>query len=374
MFSPFLAENHSSIDIEDLDLSLMAHDFETHTVYLSGAEWHGTKASYDLHFKLFTALHQQAGVNYLMLGMGQATTDLYTTYVKTGDVEILDHLHQQLRFTTTSNEEYRMFWENLHEYYTSLPEDEKIHIVSVDLEYQPINAINFLTSLPGVESLPLVTPPPGFSPSLNNLANYVPTLYDDVMEDESKYREALGDNFDQFMLVLNNLNDTVNANLEDNFYEARSRYMYKNFLRIYEKAPDAKFFGQWTMEHIYQHRARTPRIDGGDRFGTLLSSEDSPVAGKVLSIGSLYVDSSFRFAWGRFFEVDLNDEDFIQHRDAFKEHGEDGITLFRLTGEDSPFDNRNYLIKGAWGGVTTDYIQYLLLIKNSPSTSPNRKF
>jgi hypothetical protein len=44
------------------------------------------------------------------------------------------------------------------------------------------------------------------------------------------------------------------------------------------------------------------------------------------------------------------------------------VTLFRLTGADSPFTKAIYQFTGGSGGVTTDYAQYFVLIKDAKPT------
>ncbi|WBW96494.1 hypothetical protein [Oceanirhabdus sp. W0125-5] len=54
-------------------------------------------------------------------------------------------------------------------------------------------------------------------------------------------------------------------------------------------------------------------------------------------------------------------------------YGSEDITLFKLHGKDSPFNNKHYFIKSPYGGVTTEYFQYLILVKNSRGATPLEK-
>ena len=49
------------------------------------------------------------------------------------------------------------------------------------------------------------------------------------------------------------------------------------------------------------------------------------------------------------------------------------ITLFKLNRANSPFNNKTYFVKGPNGGCTTDYFEYIILIKNSKGTVPLEK-
>ncbi|HKJ84787.1 MAG TPA: hypothetical protein VKA06_01865, partial [Spirochaetia bacterium] len=46
-------------------------------------------------------------------------------------------------------------------------------------------------------------------------------------------------------------------------------------------------------------------------------------------------------------------------------------TLFRLTGEASPMSGGLYLLEApSGGGVTTDYIQYVILVADAEASTP----
>ena len=371
--APYLADNYSPLDIHNMDLSIMSEDFLDYDVFLSGAEWHGTQANYELHYSMATALHQQAGVNYLLLSAGYGTTAMYSIYLETGDEVDLNIIHDEISFSNSSNEEHRVFWRNLYQYNQSQPEDDRIILLGIDLENVPRTAVRYLLSLPGAEQLPLLTPPNQFRPTTEELNNYVTRLELDIQADRDKYTLALGENFTELELVLDNLADTVRANLDrDTFYEVREEIMYSNFLRAYNSHPRGKYFGHMTMEHIYQHPAESPRLEDADSLAILMNKDDSPVQGKVLSIAATYADSIFRFNWGRYYDMEIYD-DFLTDLGAFTSLADADYTLFNLKGENSPFTTENFTIKNPNGGVTTDYFHYLMVIKNSPMASPNKR-
>lgn len=46
------------------------------------------------------------------------------------------------------------------------------------------------------------------------------------------------------------------------------------------------------------------------------------------------------------------------------------FTLFKLNGKRSPFAQELYFVESPDGGVTTDYFQYVLIIKDSKGATP----
>lgn len=371
LITPYLPGNYSSLDIENLNLNLMAGDLDKHDVFLSGAEWHGSTAGYELQYAMTTALHQQAGIKYLLLGMGHATAQMINAYLQSGDETILDTVLEEIKFSNSSCYEHRLSWERLCQYNLTQPQEDRITVVGIDLEYQPYTAIAYLLGLPDADKLQLPLPDE-YLGTPQALANYVSRLEQNVLNNTDAYRQALGEGYGELELVLNNLKDTVQANIAEDFYAVREEIMYANFLRAYSSLPPGKYFGQLTMEHIYQRQAGTPNMSGIDRLAMYLNRDDSPVQDRILSIAVLYENSRYRFFYGRYYEDEISN-DYITDVLPFKLLAKTNYTLFRLNGEDSPFASRPYTVVGSTGGATTDYYQYLLIIRNSRPGSPNKK-
>lgn len=367
--SAFLRDNRFPLDIDRLDLSVMAKDLEDCEVILSGAEFHGTIATYQLQYSLATALHQQAGVKYLLLGIGHATGKMYDAYINNGDQELLDLIQSEIKYSSASCLQHRQAWENLYQYNQDLAPEDRITVIGIDLEFQPHTAFHYLSFLTNGNNI--VPAPDEYLGTPQSLDKYVTKLENDFSSRKAIYLEALGDNYEEYSLVLKNLRDTVTANIGENFYAIREGMMYENFLRTYEGYPPGKYFGQFTMDHIYQHQTNTSLLEESPSLGMYLNSDDSPVQGKVLSIAAMYFESVFRFNYGRYYTARLKQNYFSDELIFRNLAQENTYTLFPLVGEDSPFTRDPFTIKKPYGGVTTDYYQYILVIIESGSTSSN---
>lgn len=369
LITPYLKSNHASLDIDNLSLELMKDELENYDVYLSGSEWHGTTASYDLQYALTTALHREAGVKYLLMGIGHASAQMYNAYLNSGDEEILETILSAIKFSNSSNHEHRLAWEKLYQYNQAQPKDQRITVVGIDMEYEIYLAIQYITSLTGYENLPIL-PLPRATP--DSIDVFVTRMQEDVAANEEHYRSVMGDDFSELQLVLSNLEDTVAAHTAANFYDAKERILYENFLRAWSSLPPGKYFGLWSMEHIYQRDAGTENLGGFDRLAMYLKhEEDSPVRDRVLSMAAVYLDSQYRFYYGSYHNRDISTELFTDLY-PFRTLASNDYTLFRLNGQDSPFAMRPYTVKNPTGGVAIDYYQYLLVIRNSVPGSPNR--
>lgn len=366
--TPYLADHCFSLDLENMDLSLLGSDIDCQ-VFLSGAQWHGTVANYDLNYALLTALYEQAGVRYLLLDSGYATAQVYNDYLQSGKTDLLSMALNGIRFSNISCNEHRLFWERLYQFNKVLPPGEKIVVVGIDAEYQLGTALNYLYYLSD-NQLGNLYPPTEYLGVLEALNRYLTGLQAKYQEDPQSFINAFGDNIPRFELALQNLMDTVSINLNDNYYAEREKLMYANFLAAYNVDPQGKYFGHFTMEHIYQRGAKVGELANTDRLATLLVQEDSPVRDRVISIAAMYHDSEFRFFYGRYETYRVMNSYVVDSLPLLKNAASD-YTLYKLNGQESPFSWDTYTVSNPSGGVTTDYYQYLLLIKNSKSTSPN---
>jgi len=122
-------------------------------------------------------------------------------------------------------------------------------------------------------------------------------------------------------------------------------HAFLNFVDLYNSLGETVYFGQWGASHVYQREYNQVFW-----LGVRLNSQDSPVSGRVLTIQSAY---SGAFASGALDPV-LEGCSL-----PFQELAKGDVTLFALTGDQSPFAHNLYLIPRNSRGVTTDYMQLL---------------
>ncbi len=366
--TPYLAKNSYSLDLNNMDLSFMGDDLERQ-VFLSGAQWHGTTYNYDLHYALITALHKQAGVKYMLMDSGYATAQVYNEYIQTGDYELIVMALNGDRYSNSSCNEYRLFWQNMYLFNSMLSPQDKIVVIGIDVEYQIDTAFNYLNYISD-NQLSKHFPITEYLGDPNALDRYLSTLKTAYREDPALFENIFTDNLYHFEGTLANLTDTISANLSSDFFTDREHILYKNFLSAYNKDPQGKFFGNLTMEHIYQRQVSEGHLGKADRLGTLLVQEGSVLRDQVVSIAAFYHNSEFRFYYGRYDNYKVFNDFIIDPLPMLKTASSD-FTVYKLEGEDSPFTWDPHTVINPTGGVTIDYYQYLMLIQNSQPTTPN---
>jgi hypothetical protein len=146
---------------------------------------------------------------------------------------------------------------------------------------------------------------------------------------------------------------------------ARDRYMVETYRAL--GLQEEKVYGKWGAEHVYRRPYR-----GLERFAMLLDGVGSPVAGRVLSIAPVYTGSEqLRMRNGAYTTGALTAPRHIARPLRRAAVGE--ITLYQLTGAASPFAEDLYLLQyPTGGGVTTDYVDYVILIQGAAAAAPLR--
>ena len=217
-------------------------------------------------------------------------------YLATGDESILEEMYKPIKGTFGWNKESYAIWGKVYEFNKSLPEDEKIKIIGIDIEHQYVNAIRYMNSLiPGRKA----------PEEIKDLISLVSEMYNNINTKQSAdiyvelsnkldesiksnpklYSEFFGENLFGFELVNENIIAQVKAYKagDMSFNQIRDDKIYDNFKKIYQHIPKGKYYGQWGLNHVFQ------KAQGNvDWLASLMNNSDSPVKGKVLSIVYLY--------------------------------------------------------------------------------------
>lgn len=387
----FLNSNYSNLNImDDKDYSsfrLLNTDLKN-DVFLMG-NLIGTKTSEDLGFKFLKYFKENAGVRYYIQEAPYSLTARLNEYLSSGDERILNDIFKLVKGTMMWNKSEYDKWKKIYEYNKSLPKNEQIIVIGIDAEYDSGGAIKFMHSL-----IPESTAPNKIEPiikELNNLyvnpntmekakKDFCTNLKQSITENRDIYNGYFGDKLFDLELV----NDNILAGFDfssaysksaNEYNTVRSKNMYENFKKIYARVQNTgKFYWEFQSNpaYIFQKSHK-----GVDYLGSLINSESSPVKGKVLSIMSIYknCDSMYQGQNGKYSRTTVtNYAAFDNPLDSFIETDN---TLFKLNGDNSPFEKDliwpdNYFDPGTRQGneVTTDYYQYIVVIKNSKATEP----
>jgi hypothetical protein len=304
-------------------------------------------------------------------------------YFATGDEQALDVIFNDphMKGTFSWTHEQRRFWQKVRAWNDALPEQDRVHVVGVDIEHQPGTAAACIRRL-----LPDAEPPESIRPAINRIIRFALApdfksegsvageLLASLDTNRSDYVAFLGDRLFDVESVARNLRlaseyylarqNTINRTDKN---AIREKAIFAAFRREQARLRGARFYGCWGGSHVPQRRCANT-----DWFATLLNESESPVAGQVLSIWMICDDCRWirpDSAQGGYRTSATTARSELER--LFACAATSKATLFRLDGVDSPFAKRPYLVpRPSDGGATTDYFQYVILLRNANPATP----
>ena len=356
-----------------IHLASLAAVLADHQFILTG-ESHGIAFNYDLELMMLQFLVEEDWLDYYVPELPFSFCYFLNQYLENGDETILDRLFAPLEGTFTWTQEAKAHWQHVRDLFQSLPPDKRFTVVGIEVEHQARNAQWMMQDL-----LPSANPPAFLAEKIESLHQLVTSKNDNYLElynlalslksllinQSGEMKTFLGANFNEFSILNQLVIDTHEARFDDTFSTKREALIYQSFLRNKDLFSSGNSYGQWGANHIYQHD-----IEGVDWLANKLNAkENSPLQGRVYSILYLYHDCKalFKDPYRK-----ANFSNLFYVRD-FKKISNQDITFFRLDRPGSPFQEQliwpstSLLLSE---GVTTDYVQSLFLIRESPAASP----
>ena len=373
----FLHDNRESLAIEETGARVGADLLGDADVYLLG-EAHGVAANETIDFALLTYLYETEGVRTYLTESGYAAGRLYDSYVQTGDRRILDQVFSSLNGTSAWNNERYEFWERLARFNSGRAAPDRIRVLGLDVEHQYAVGIVSLSLL-----IPDKEPPAEIRGEVEAIREIVrenawsiercrtaaEALSESIVGNRDVYAAYFGDRTAELVRIVDSVIDgfAYRAGRGLEAEDARDRSMYERLIDLSDEYP-GPYYGRFGAEHIYQRTYR--RLQ---RLGSLIDGVGSPFSGRVASILIAY-DGGTRLARGRdgsFEPAPLESPSRLLRPLRLVADPAEGVTLFRLIGEASPMSGGLYLLETpSGGGVTTDYIQYIMLIADAKASTP----
>ncbi len=260
----------------------------------------------------------------------------------------------------------------MYSYNNSLSESDKLVCVGIDIEHQPAFAISYLQTL-----LPAQTPPEKIRMEIQSIASVSgdntkafeigKILFASIESYTNTYQQYLGEKFFEFRLIVKSLDASRRAygsrstGRRNSYSKIRDRTMYENFIEFYKKLETGLYWGHFGNAHILHKDNENVKM-----FAAYLEQDNSPVANQVLSIFFAYLDCTamIRSNGGYRTAPSTNVKSYF-----YDLQQTDEPVLFKLKGEDFP-DYSRQLVESIQSGSSTEYFDYLLLIKNATPTEP----
>ncbi|MDR2009368.1 MAG: hypothetical protein LBQ22_02670 [Bacteroidales bacterium] len=293
---------HEYLEIfNENDTNIFDNKVKDYRMFMLG-EYHFRKENAEIFMKVFTNLYQNANVRIIFMETSMAHGMILQNYLETGDEKSLDYITRASQFP-------KFHYEKLKHFYDKLPNDDKFHIIGVDLDNYDMNTnFVFIAELLFKDK----KMPETLKSSLNTLAGIteinnknikpmVNKIFDDFQNNKKQYYSILSDDY----IVYRDLIYRAKKSLNFEYYNynrgqdsipqtMRENYMYNNIVNNIKKYPDCNYFGQFGLAHIgLTHFLLIPEEKNIESFTTKLNTrETSPVKGKVCSTSILYYNTN----------------------------------------------------------------------------------
>jgi hypothetical protein len=395
-FLNYLNKNRELIALNAInEYKLFDKSFYENQFFLLG-EFHGTKMSYSITFELLQKIKQKTNIRYFIAELDNSSATFINEYLKTGDTAILDSVFYRYKRTFYYSVEYRQIFLKIRQLNETLPASQKISIVGVDIQNQPLIALQHIRQLikrkaykPGtflmLDSFINKISQPNYSLLLQPLYADAKAILSEVAVNEKEYKAVFKDDLSTLHYTFSNICNWAHVYMNrNNFDKLRDSIMADNF-KILIKTLDTKkgrFFGFFGREHVFHTATKE------NKWFTSRFKSDEFIPDGIASIILFYTgceqmlpaqrtkkanDTTVLYTIQKFINYD---GPFIKTKgiEILKKAaypGESGVTLFRLNSSQSPFSTSAVLITNPLPEKkTTDHFQYAILIKGSPATIP----
>lgn len=366
----YLEKNQQAFSLKGFDSSpdftLLNDDAQKMEIFLLG-ETHGLIVSDFLDISLLKSLKSKTNIKYYLGEASYSYGKFINQYIQTGDEEILDEVSIYNPYVRKDREKLKA----LYKYNQSLPPDERIEYIGIDLENPKNLAIWYINTI-----LPDKKPPEDITKEVailrraymlkqygyNQIKEIADYMTNSLQTKTEAIKEFFGDNYFDFAYVIQNWQNAYISDNDRKYFDKRDSLMYNNFTKIYNHYQQGKFYGKLGSFHIYQDDIIT-----FDVFATHLAKDDR-FKGKILSLKILYQDGNKSLLLKPY-----NSKDFFGLIPEMANLSDENALMFKLNNTDSPL-KRLYLMDSFekyltfykfFTSKTTDYFQYLFILKKN---------
>jgi hypothetical protein len=374
----YLSGNYCIIDTKNNNFDFSSSFSKEHLDNISilfTAELHGIAINKVLEFLFLKYFVDHYDFKYILAELPLSHAEMLNKFLLEQNDDILIEYFNFIKGTNVAMNENFIFWQNVRDYNNSLPENKKIEIIGVDIEFQPGLAIKWIrdnyldTDIPDEiqTDINLLKNADIYNSSYSWLREICNQINTNINNSSIAYQQYFGQNYFNTKLILENvvnvgLASEKYSNDKDKWNNFRDSIITMNFLSIDERIADGKYIGQWGMHHTFQRSTFdinwfASKLQQTDKFNE-----------KILSCIFCYENSNCRKKSG---EIEFLN---TQPRSGYYSFtNTEEPVIFNLIKKDSPYLNNLYKItteiKEENSGVTTDYFQYMVLIINGePST------
>ncbi|WP_346912467.1 hypothetical protein [Clostridium sp.] len=407
----YIRKNSTTIDFTNYEdysaLEIFNDSIKDKKIIMTNEE-RGIKESTQIQYKFTTYLMDEWKLKYFLIDAGYSEAANINEYLQTGDENLLENYKNKSTgyvFTGYSTLDMlkRLYLKN-----SQLPDNKKLNIIgigiyesfeSIDLYFKRIisrnsdltdkqieNINKFLENLKSKDLVTNISNEKELDERNKIIIGYVENFYSEINANEDAYKEALGEDFNNIKIVINNMKNMQeimktyyqdDSNMKDG-NQKYSQYLYDNLNSFYKSMNMKRCYIH--VPYIYNYQHETLDVD----FLGAKIAKDKKFKDKVLGINVIYQKGKFDFNNTQIQinaaredlntllqETELDKEDMVINLDNSRSPYRRKFTPIYFPFPDDalyPQENVNgEEIGGIIGqnpGVTIDYFQGVIIIKN----------
>lgn len=378
------------------NFKLFDEAFYQNQLFLLG-ESHGVQKPQEVDFELLKHLNQKVGVRYYIAEVDATKAYYMNQYLKTGDDATLRKVFRswvENKAQWANNDFFRKI-QRIRALNQTLPANRQIQFVGIDRIHDNKLVAEHLTQLIQGRKLPKASQPLADSlmqrlgrPMADSLvAQPALAWLADWEVNQSTYQKVFGKDSKTLHHLLTNIGYLKTI-------KSREKTIFTNFKTILPDLNNEKLYGFWGYFHVLQN----PPLQSAKPFACLVKESDLYLHDKVVSITFSYLDSYSMVPtaylppfWQDKGKTYTRLDKFNQDSELMHTEGIDAmraatrpnsLTLFALDRPGSfarkapirikyaPYMPKTQQMQFDPAHPTTDYFQYVILVRNSDMTEP----
>lgn len=407
----YIGKNSSNIDFTNYEdysaLEIFDDSIKDKKIILTNEE-NGIKENAQIQYKFISYLMDTWKLKYFLVDVGYAEAAIINEYLQTGDEALLESYNNSSMGYAFIGDSKQEMLKKLYLKNSQLPHNKKLNIMgiginesfqSVELYFKRIisrnpdltdkqieNINNILENLKSEDIITNISNDEELERRNKIILKHIDNFYSDINANEEEYKEALNNDLNNIKIVLDNIknlqeimktyhqDDSNNTNGNEKY----SQYLYDNLNSFYKDMNMKRCY-----IHVYQIYSYQHKILDVDFLGAKIA-KDKKFKDKVLGINVIYQKGKFNFDNTQI-QINAAREDLNTLLEEIKLDKEDMV--IDLNNSRSPYkrkftpiyfpfpDDALYPqedvageevggIIGKKPGVTTDYFQGVIIIKN----------
>ncbi len=367
----YLAGLSKPIDIGNAasTTAMLEKQILSQNIILAG-EVPGVSGNAELQKYFFEAFNGMTEIDYLIAEIPYSAGEILNNYFDENNEASLDKVFLALEGKSYAIEENRSFFRQLKLLLKS--KKQTVKIIGIDVEYAPQLSLQYLAdvvSKKNTEAFPIAQELADARDKDFTQADYLELsfkkLLKSIRENPEVGKQTFGNEYDSVLHVLESLEviyDEQDVAKNEQFNHDRSDQLVSNFLKVYDKDPEAMYFGQLANPAVMQSTHLNY-----DWFASAIQNERESAKGNVISLLYTYENCQRM--------IQLAGRAEKENLDLFKFDNKTMLssidqpyTLISLIEKDSLFNEESIIFEKDFNGAVTEYFQYLVVLNESPAS------